>query len=188
MLFDEIKRRLCDHPITNVDITAVLKLILTSYFSSSENIVHPQLKNRIYTDDTRTGIIIESSGAFLPTEAEKRPALLIRRETWKVDQSIYGGYEQGSDPERFSRIIQGAHSIICIGKTPGEAEILGDEVFRLFCHVTPALLKYSCLETFRTLELSPIKPLQESRIHYHSVVSLFYRFIDSWTIDIIENV
>ena len=188
MLFEEINRRLCGHPITNVDITAVLKLILTSYFSSAENITHPQLKNRIYTDSPQTGIIIESSGAFLPTEAEKRPAVLIKRDTWKVDQSgVLGGYEQGSNPANFTRFIQGVHAIICIGKTPGETDLLGDEVFRLFCHITPLLLNYSCLDTFRVLELSPIKPIQEGRSHYQAVVSLFYRFTDKWTIDIVES-
>lgn len=188
MLFDEIQRRLCGHPITNVDITAVLKLILASYFSSPENITHPQLKTRIYKDNSQTGIIIESSGAFLPTEAEKRPALLVRRDTWKVDQGgISGGYEQGSDPENYTRFIQGVHTIICIGKTPGETDLLGDEVFRLFCHITPGLLKYSCLDTFRVVELSPIKPLQEGRSHYQAIVSLFYRFTDKWTLNIVEN-
>lgn len=184
-MFEEIYRRLCARPITTVDITAVIKIILTSYFGNADNILHANLKDRIYSDTDTTGLSIEAGSAFTPTKAERRPAIIIRRGEWKNSQEgFYGGFVQGSSPGQFVRLVMGSHNIICIGKTPGEAEILGDEVFRLFSHVTPQMLERSCLDSFKVIGLSEIKPLQEGRDHYAAMIQLTYRFYETWEISI----
>jgi len=184
-MFEEIYRRLCSHPLTTVDITAVIKIILTSYFGTPDNILHENLRDRIYTDLDGPGLMIESSHAFAPTQAERRPAILIKRGEWKnAQEGFYGGFIQGSSPGRFVRSVLGTHNIICIGKTPGEAEILGDEVFRLLAHVTPKLLERTCLDSFRVVGLSEIKPLQEGRDHFAAAIQVTYRFFETWEIDI----
>lgn len=184
-MFDKIYRRLCGHPITTVDITAVLKIILTSYFSEKDNILHTGLKDRIFSDTDGPGLTIEAASAFVPNIAERRPAIIIRRGEWKnVQEGFYGGAIQDASINTYVRMIAGSHNIICIGKTPGEAEILGDEVFRLFAHITPKLLTNSCLDTFRVAGLSEVKPLHEGRDHYAAMIQVMYRFHETWEIEI----
>lgn len=129
-VFERICSRFCGgNLITPVDVSALLKTLLVEYFSSSENILIPALRERLVSESNKP-IIIESSQAYLPDSAGFRPSILVVRGPWQVNRLGIGtGQVFNSTPTQYARTITGQHNIVCIGKLPTETDLLATEVF-----------------------------------------------------------
>lgn len=178
-LFDDLKNRFCSGLLTPNDFTAFLRLLLTQHFSNSEQILSEYLKSRLFVEDTNTGIVIESVGAWTPNTAERRPAILLARGEWKRDIMGIGNgtdYSTTGGLLNYYRRITGQHNIICVGKTRAEAEELGMEVFYVLTTLEPLIYENIPKLMFHAMSLSATSRLKEYRDHYACAVGVVYSF------------
>lgn len=183
---DAILHRLCANvPLYPTDFTAVLLTLLTNYFSSPDNILHPALKDYIYTPDDNSRIIIQASGLWNPRSGDTRPAILVSRGPWQVQPPSLGmGLIQGTSPETYLAEYVGVHNIICIGKTPAAADLLGGEVLHFIVQILPYLRSRLPVAHITVNGLSEPKPLDEGRIHYAVTIPIQYAFDIRWSMQI----
>lgn len=179
---DSIVSRFCGKTLTPVDFTSLFLYILRDYFSDSNNILDPNLKDFTYSDGYNTKIIIESSGVWKPQTGDHRPAVLISRGQWKP-QRLGAGYEIGSREKSAIR-WSGNHNIICVGKTSAMCDLLVGEIAYFLLMVSPKILGTLPISEFMVNSISPIQPLDEGRMHFSSVITVVYSFDIRWEINI----
>jgi len=181
---DEIVARFCGITPTPVDFTALLRYLLTDYFSNADNIVNPNLKDVIYTeDDATTGIVIEAGGRWRLSSDDHRPAIFISRGEWRVEPYLLGmGVIQPADSPVYLRRYSGVHNIICIGKTLAATDLLAGEVLHFLVQVIPPLRERLPISHLNVVGLSPVQPYGEGRTHYAATIPVTYSFELRWSI------
>ncbi len=73
---------ICHTGQTPLGVTGLIRNQLTAHFSAPSFIENPNLKSLIWQDGPRTSIMIESAYRYLPEMADKRPAVLIKRNAY----------------------------------------------------------------------------------------------------------
>jgi len=179
----ELKERICAKSLGPVEMSGLLKELLVNYYSNPDNIQHPALKNRVYSEGSNTRILIEIGAFIEPALAEDRPAILISRGDWKAQPpTMEYGAVLGSSPKRYVRQFIGTHNINCIGKTYGEAEILAEETFKFLIHAEPLVAAEIPIANYIVNGLAAPKPVAEGRVHYIVAIPIQYSFSEAWTI------
>ncbi len=183
----ELLARICGRPLYPVDFTAIFQRLLIEYFSSSENILDPNLKSLVYLPGDNTNIIIEAAGRWNPNAGDHRPAILISRGEWKVSPPSLGlGLIQGSLPDKYLREYVGTHNIMCIGKTPAAADLLAGEVLHFLVQVMPEIRQQLPVTRIEVQGLSKLQPLEEGRTHFAVTIPIVYQFEVRWSVSVTQ--
>ncbi|GIW59023.1 MAG: hypothetical protein KatS3mg087_0089 [Patescibacteria group bacterium] len=187
MDLEQAVSRFCGSDFSPLEISALLKNLLTSYFSSPDNIIHDALKTRIYSDNS-SQIIIEAAAAYKPEEAGFRPAIIITSGNWEARPlGIGSGFTLGSNPPRYGFNIVGQHIVNCIAKLPAETELLAAEVFLFLMSMRPIILRQFPIATFDSIHKTTLEPFNEGRTHYIERIMINYVVNYQYTIDITES-
>ena len=75
---------LCDNGWQPLLITGFLRDLLIRQWANPANIISPEMKQYVWKEQVNSGILIESVYRYRPDLVEKRPAIMIKRNAFKL--------------------------------------------------------------------------------------------------------
>jgi hypothetical protein len=187
---------LCSYGMRPHVMTGLLRQLLLGHFADPENIDDARVRQQLADlnawrpeeeDETVTtsGILIESITRWAPNTADKRPAIIIKRNTWqwskvvigdKAAQNIYTGKES------YFGFWQGSHTIYCMAGTGAETEFLATEVVKFLILFSPLIRTQMELKKFYVSEVGGVGEVQEVVQGYAVPVTVAYVAEENWSI------
>lgn len=169
-----------------INMTKLFRLWMIYHFSDSSFVQETALKNKIWNrDPQKTGIAIEAHSAFDKSLTENRPGIIIKRHAWKhvrmgINNLAAMGSTTADGKQSYANLWQGSHSLFCIGGTPGEAEVLANEVFGDLNAFAPVVQVHLGLMRLEVAEIGEIATLEESGKNFVVPVDIAYALQESW--------
>lgn len=190
--------------ITPFVLTGILIRLLQYHFSDERNIITDSLRRYRWKQDCNESIVgpdgtalggmhVGPSYELTLSQVQPRPALYVKRETLAVarisaikgDQALPSiktktGVYQGAE---FQKQLSGRYSIICVGSSGAEADLLGEEVFLRMLYFAPIIREDIRIGLFTVEGLSEVKELTEisdGNKAFYTVVSLFWAHVTRW--------
>ena len=172
--------------------TGILLQLIRGQFASVSNILEPQLKQYIWTDDIRkTPIIIIPTWQWTLQSLQKRPAIVIRRNAVQYTRIALGDGaavvgETDMDklpvnaPATYSEQAAGSHTIVCISELPAAAELLALEVSSRLRQYQPRIRSELGLNRLHISAVGPVAKLEESSEYFAVEVNVDYVYIEAW--------
>ena len=185
---------LCEAGLRPHVVTGILRQLLISHFADPGNIVDTQLRNKFKESGpwkvdenglNDSGILIESITRWTPNSANKRPAILIKRNAWEWarlgigDRAGINAYEGSSS---YTGLWQGSHSLYCIAAWGLETELLATEVVRFLMHFSPWIREQLDFKKFGITQVGGIGEVQEVVQGFAVPVTVGYMDEESWTL------
>ncbi|MEM3062001.1 MAG: hypothetical protein QW303_00455 [Nitrososphaerota archaeon] len=175
------------YPLRPGVMTAIFVNILKHFFAHPSYLSTPRFKlhpNKQLDPDENSNVIIASVAAFLPELSDKRPAVLVRRLEWAVNQLGVGDGRINTSNTEHSRYligITGGHSIICLSREMGEVEALVEEVMNCFIYFKPALRKMLNLNKLQLTVVDRVSGFKSNRDYFLCPLVVKYTWTESWT-------
>jgi hypothetical protein len=164
-------------------ITGFFRDLLTRHFQS-ENIQSRDLANYIWRDDMTTGILIESIHRWRGDLAEKRPAILIKRNQYSNTRMTIGD-QAGTDAQGNRQYVTwwtGSHTLFCIHASGASAEVLATEVQREITQFAPVILQTLGLFRLVVTDVGAISEIEEAKESFVIPVNVTWAYQEFWTI------
>lgn len=163
-------------------MTGFFRDILVRHFTRQEGIEDLDLRHLLWRADERTNILIESIWRWRPQLTEKRPAILIKRNTCRNVQKGLDNFVGVSRTghEEFTTFWVGSHTLFCLGETGAIAEILSTEVQRELTQFGPLIRKTLDLNKFDVQEVGAIGELEEATENCVVPVTVGWAYEESW--------
>lgn len=160
---------------------------LRRHFYNANEIEHPNLREYLWRAEIdRRKILIDSLTKWSPQETSARPAVLIRRNSWQVNQRGIGNVLQGQTGidgwQRYNVLMSGSHTLFCLAREPGECETLAAEVFLELLGFSQELRENLDLLRFIVVEVGQMMIVEESRQHFGIPVTVAYAHNQTWTV------
>lgn len=166
--------------------------------SSSEESSEEGYRSRctIVGDEAASQLIQGSRLSIKPSWSQSQdavqqtPSLLVKREPFysdrisMLDRSLAGLNQAGvyEGTEMQVNII-GAHTIICRGKSGGEADLLAQEIYFRFLHYQQIIKKDFQLGNFQAKSVDEIKPKKDDpTTTFYTVVRLDWAYVYRWRV------
>lgn len=173
-------------------LTGVFIQFLRSRFYIANNIVNPQLQGYLWVPNETTYILIEPSYKWDPTVVQKRPAIFVKRENVAplTDIGVSGGGRHVSHTDadgchrgvRYTNIITGSHSVLCIGQSSAEADALAMEVFFALLGYREPLQKEANLGKLTISGMPSAAKVDENKENWIVSVGLAWKYSRDWTL------
>lgn len=188
-------------------LTGVFLQLLRSHFSRADTIEEPRLRQCIWVpkdadpvtpDPQRSRILIEPVYRWDPRQTQARPAVIVRRNDLQPrnrlgigmnEQFGVGGLDPNGLPEagrEFYLPFQGSHSLFCVAKDGGAAELLSTEVARELYQFARPITQEFGFEFLELAHIGAVSRLEESFEHFAVPVTVNYGFYDHWTVTQLE--
>jgi hypothetical protein len=163
---------------------------MTQKFSNANNIVQSGLKDKIWTDDETTKILILPITSWEPTLTEKRPGIITKRQELKhvrlgIDNRVMGGSSNGPSgrgTQYYATCLQGSHTLFCIAGESGEAEQLGMEVGYEVLKFAPLMRVLLDFIRIELVGIGELVKLEEASENFMVPVNIAYAFRAEWSI------
>lgn len=160
---------LCERGWQPLLLTGFLRDFLQRQWCDAQNIISPEMKQYVWRDSTPSGILIESVYRYRPELVGSRPAIMIKRNSFRnlqlgISNQIMGAgitaypTEKGAIT-RYTTLFVGSHTLFCIHKTGAAAEILASEVLEQAIASTYPIRKHLGLRQFSVTEIGAIQPI-----------------------------
>ncbi len=151
-------------------ITGFIIDMLRRMWCSSKNIVSPEMKQYLWQKNGGHGIVIDSVYRYDPTNVEKRPAVMVKRNSFKnlqlglsAGQSMGTGFSAYENEvgaiQQYSVLFVGSHTLFCIHKTGAAVEILANEVLGQVVCATYPIRKHLNLRNFTVTDIGAVQML-----------------------------
>lgn len=168
-------------------ITGMIREWLTIHFASRGTIEHVDLKDHLWTAQDCSAIAIESITQYKPNQANKNPAILIRRETTNftrlgINNEMMGGMNTTADYQEYAMAAVGSHTLFCKSSEPRHAETLAAEVYRELLHFGVKVRECLDLYRFAVASIGSLFEIEEERKHYAVPVVVAYAYEETWQI------
>lgn len=170
-------------------MTGLLRQLLIKHFADMLNIEDPDLKAHsypaIWRDDLETGILIESNTRWRGALAEKRPAILIKRNEVKNVRLTVNDLNK-TDSRGFQHFVTmwvGSHTLFVIFETGASVEGLATEVQRELTEFGPAIVEQLALHKFQVLSMGEIGELEEATENYVVPVTVGWAYQEAWKLE-----
>lgn len=169
-------------------VTGLLIQWLRLHFSNPGNLENPLLVDQIWDQEvSKTGIVIDSVYRWNPALTEKRPGIFVKRGPWKfltvgIDNRHMPVANQPCRIDTHTVIMQGSHTIFCIGGEAAEAEILATETYRELMSFGPAARKTFNFLRFVISDLGDINILEEATENFVIPIVISYGIQEKWQI------
>lgn len=181
---------LCENGWQPLLITGFLRDILTRQWADPSNIIAPELKQYVWSEAASSGILIESVHRYRADLVEKRPAIMIKRNSFRNMQTGFSGqifgdgyaaYENEKGAiSRHTTLFVGSHTLFCIHGTGASTEILATEVMaHLVACLFPIRLHLG-LRQFSVTEVGAIQELEESSENYVVPITVGWGYEHTW--------
>jgi hypothetical protein len=171
-------------------ITGFFRDFLVRQWSSAINILTPELKQYLWSEGLGSGILIESVHRFRGDLVEKRPAIMIKRNSYRnlamgfAGQIMGGGlaaYENEKGAiSRYVTHFVGSHTLFCIHQTGASTEMLATEVQSQLVGFSPVIRKHLNLRQFSVAEVGAIQELEESTENYVVPITASWAYEHTW--------
>lgn len=166
-------------------VTGLMRDVLTRHFAVPIHIEEPDLRQLVWQEGERTGILIESIYRWRGSLVEKRPAVIIKPNGRKNARygiaDRLGPTEQGF--ERYMTFWVGSHTLFCIHGSGASVEILATEVQRELTQFAPVLVRYLNLMTFRVTEVGAIAELEEAKESWVIPITVAWAYPEIWQVE-----
>jgi hypothetical protein len=167
-------------------ITGLLRDLLTRHFAEPFQIEEPDLRQLVWRESERTGILIESIHRWRGDLTEKRPAVIIKRNSMRNIrygiQDMAGANVQGH--QHYQTFWTGSHTLFCIHGSGASAELLGTEVQRELHQWHPILTSYLNLRMWQVVEVGPVAEVEEAKESFVVPVNVGWMYSEQWTIEL----
>lgn len=168
-------------------VTGMLVQELRDYFSQPDRLEQPNLRNYLWRSNLAPQtIMIEALTKWNPQKASARPAILVRRNDWRVQRlGIADRLMMPTTPdgwERYNVCMTGSHTIFCLARESGECESLAAEVFLQLLGFGPKLRENLDLLRFTVVDIGTQMPVLESREHFGVPITIAYAHNQVWTV------
>jgi len=185
---------LCDYGMRPHVVTGLLRQLLIGHFADPSNIEDAQLRNKFketggWRGDENglndSGILIESITRWTPNSSNKRPAILIKRNTWewqKIGIGDRSGINAYEGTHSYTGLWQGSHSLYCIAAWGLETELLATEVVRFLLHFSPWIREQMDFKRFGITAVGGIGEVQEVVQGFAVPVTVAYVAEESWAL------
>lgn len=172
-------------------VTGWLTLWLRNHFSEQSLIEDQEstaLRKALWKPECDlTGIAIESITKWTPELTEDRPAIIIKRNTWRhlrlgIDNRMFFTLEKDWQ-NRYTNVWQGSHTIFCIAGEGAEAEKLAAEVFRELNEQSPIIRIILDLMRCEVMEVGELFQLKkDARENFVVPINIAYAYREEWEI------
>jgi hypothetical protein len=177
---------LCAVGITRLLLTGIFLDIMRQVFASSDYIEDGLLRpDLVWNPGDTTGILIESVTAWKPRLTEKRPAIIVKPNSWTNMRRGIGDLRQGppADHQGNQHFIThwvGSHTLFCIGNSGAQAEILAAETQHHITQSALVIAKSVGLQRLQVLEIGPVSELEEATETFSVPVTAGYGVEQKW--------
>ena len=183
---------LCSYGTRPHVMTGFLRQLLMGHFADPENIEEPRIRRHIETlgawkpadaGDNKGGILIESITRWSPNTADKRPAILIKRNGWRWQKQTIGDIAAANDytgAVSYAGMWEGSHTIYCLSSAGAETEFLATEVLKFLINFSPLIRDQMDLFRFYVAEVGGIGEVQEVAQGYAVPVTVAYVAEEAW--------
>lgn len=199
---DATPSALCSAGHTPLIITGSILWVLRRHFALASNIKEPQIKQYIWhSETTQSKIMIEPATSWTKQAIQtmqRRPAVLVRREPWQVHKMGFGDQYQGEYNAvdsgtslvnnvldvgtRYETLLQGSHTVLCLGGVGSEVEALASEVFFELLEFQQVIREDLHLNKFETQQMGRVTKVEESQEHWVVPITVQYVANHAWTI------
>ena len=194
---------LCTSGLQAQILTGVFLQLIRSHFSSADYIEEPRLRtclwvpkvdDAVVADPERSRILIEPVYRWDPRTIQARPGIIVRRNDLQPrnrlgigmnEEVSLGGLDPDSLPEagrEYYLPFQGSHSLFCVAKDGGAAELLSTEVARQLYQFARPIVKEFGFEFLELAHIGAVSRLEESFEHFAVPVTIKYGFYDHWKV------
>lgn len=185
---------LCSYGMRPHVMTGLLRQLLMTHFSDPNNIEEPKIRRHVETlgtwkpaDDgvNSGGILIESITRWLPNTADKRPAILIKRNGWRWTRQGIGdlsGQNEYTGEKNYAGFWEGSHTLFCLAPNGVETEFLTTEVVKFLITFSPLIREQMDLHKFIVSEVGGIGEVQEVVQGYAVPVTVAYVAEEAWSL------
>lgn len=185
---------LCSYGMRPHVMTGLLRQLLIGHFADPENIAEPLLRQKFEevgawvnneNGVSNSGILIESITRWLPNEADTRPAILIKRNSWTWQKTGIGdraGFDIQSGSTSYHGLWQGSHTLYCLAANGLETELLTVEIVKFLQHFGPWIREQMNFMKFFINEVGGISEVQEVVEGYAVPVTVAYVAEESWAL------
>ena len=183
---------LCSYGIRPHVMTGLLRQLLIGHFADADQIEEPLLRQKFeetgaWVKDengiNNSGILIESIARWLPNEADNRPAILIKRNSWSWQKTGIGdkaGFDIASGATKYHGLWQGSHTLYCLAVNGLEAELLSVEVVKFLQHFGPWIREQMSFMRFFISEIGGMGEVQEVVEGYAVPITVAYVAEEAW--------
>lgn len=135
-------------------------------------------------------LLIKASWSQDQSQAQQTPSLLVKREPFyserisMLDRSLVGMNSEGVYEGTEMQVnVVGAHTIICRGKSGGEADLLAQEIYFRFLHYQQVIKKDFQLGNFQAKSVDAIRQrTDEATSTFYTVVRLEWAYVYRWRV------
>jgi len=137
-------------------------------------------------------IIIDPVWLWNSQDIQRRPAIYVKRDALKNQRmALDHGWTVGAARNEAGKIIEvtgdlhatlitGSHSLIVVGTSGAEAELLGQEAFNHMLEFGPLIRKDVNLMRWDVDNWSDVSKLEESQEHFISKVTCAWAYSQAW--------
>lgn len=173
-------------------MTGLLRQLLLDHFSDPQNIEDSKIRRQleilgvwrpIENGLNQSGILVESITRWNPNNSDKRPAVLIKRNTWQWSRKTIGdkaGENLYTGSTAYTGFWEGSHTLYCLAQNGAETEFLAAEVFRFLLTFSPLIRDQMALMRFLVSEVGGVGEVQEVIQGYAVPVTVSYVAEESW--------
>ena len=185
---------ICSYGMRPHVMTGFLRQLLIGHFSDPNNIEEPRVRRQLQDaggwspiDENlnNNGLLIESITRWNPNKADKRPAVLIKRNEWKwlktgigdlTTKNLYTGNTT------YSGFWEGSHTIFCLTQNGAETEFLTTEVVKFLILFSPLVREQLNLHKFYVASVGGVGEVQEVIEGYAAPITVAYTAEETWSI------
>jgi hypothetical protein len=175
-------------------MTGFLRQLFIGHFADHENIEEPKLRKQVAEllnwqpeggAPSYVPVAVESITRWTPQTADKRPAVIIKRNSWKWQKLGIGdvsgsNYVDGS--VSYTGMWEGSHTIFCMAPGGVETELLTIELVKLLVRFSPWIREQLNLMRFMVAEVGGVGEVQEVIQGYAVPVTVAYAAEESWSL------
>jgi hypothetical protein len=185
---------LCSYGMRPHVMTGLLRQLLIGHFSDPANIEEGRIRQQIESlgvwkpaDNglNQTGLLIESITRWNPNNNDKRPAVLIKRNTWAWQRIGIGDKAGGNDytgASSYTGFWNGSHTLYCLATNGAETEFLAAEVVKFLVTFAPLIVDQMNLMRFFVSEVGGVGSVQEVTEGFAVPVTVTYVAEEAWSL------
>lgn len=173
---------LCSYGWRPILIGGLIRDLLIRHFSTPLNIEEGDLRQLVWQEGVRTGILIESITRWKGDLVEKRPAVIIK-ENARQNQRMAIGDLAGTDGQGnhlYQTFWIGSHTLFCIHGSGASVGILATEVQRELTQFFPTIIEYLGLYNWQVTEVGAIQEVEEARESFVIPVTVGWCYSEKW--------
>jgi len=173
-------------------ITGLIRDLLIQHFADPDMAENPifrlaasQGRPNVWREGEDTGILIESIHRWRGDIVGKRPAIVIKRNSYSsmrlgiadhvsVDNRGFQNYEL---------MWVGSHTAFCIHGSGAGVEMLAGEVQRELTQFHPLMTRYMQLMRWMVTEVGAISEIEEAKETFAVPISIGWAYTERWTVE-----